>query len=60
MEFAFVVYLVSTVLPLIASVGAIAVVLTCGIVLCLFVALPLWGVMKKITEQWLVSILKAT
>lgn len=43
MEFAFVVYLVSTVLPLIASVGEIAVVLTCGIVLCLFVALPLWG-----------------
>lgn len=43
MEFAFVVYLVSTVLPLIAAVGKIAVVLTCGIVLCLFVALPLWG-----------------
>ena len=43
MEFAFVVYLVSTVMPLIASVGEIAVVLTCGVVLCLFVALPLWG-----------------
>ena len=43
MEFAFVVYLVSTVLPLIASVGEITVVLTCGIVLCLFISLPLWG-----------------
>ena len=43
MEFAFVVYLVSTVLPLIAAVGKIAVVLTCGVVVCLFLALPIWG-----------------
>ena len=41
MEFAFVVYLVSTVLPLIAAVGKIAVVLTCGVVACLFIALPI-------------------
>ena len=43
MEFAFVVYLVSTVLPLITAVGKIAIILTCGVVICLFVALPLWG-----------------
>lgn len=43
MEFAFVVYLVNTVLPLIAAVGKIAVVLTCGVVACLFIALPIWA-----------------
>jgi len=43
MEFAFIIYLVSTVLPLIASIGEIVVVLTCGVVLLLFISLPLWG-----------------
>lgn len=43
MEFAFVVYLVSTVLPLIAAVGKVAVVLTCAVIACLFITLPLWG-----------------
>ena len=43
MEFAFVVYLVSTVLPLITAVGKIAIILTCGVVICLFITLPVWG-----------------